>query len=113
MSETIGQWWEQEEPPRTAYEDAVEQMHVDQVARHRCYREFEGYPHPGCAEFGPPDVWMCPQYGPFTLTVSSDGPDGRESEDVFACYEHAVETLAYDDDDDWFHTTATLKEMQL
>lgn len=45
-----------------------------------------GYPHEGCAEFGPPDTFTCGARARFV--VHEDAPWGNE--EWFGCVEHAL-----------------------
>jgi hypothetical protein len=50
----------------------------------KCDAVFEGYPHPGCAKFGPPDHWECDADA--VGTVEGVGPFGTWR--FYGCAEH-------------------------
>lgn len=54
-----------------------------------------GYPHEGCAEFGPPDEFHCTD--PARLVVSWSAPYGDSV--MFVCATHGLEMLAVGGDD--------------
>lgn len=61
-----------------------------------CFYEWSGYPHPGCAEFGPPDTFSCQAEATVYvwLPPTNDGPYPDEDGTVLAaCDEHAVDPL--------------------
>lgn len=79
-----------------------------------CEMTFEGYPHPGCAEFAEPDTWGCPneattliiyddpqsrweweKYGPFTQEEidRSDGHLSHYTFQMLVCSDHVAYIL--------------------
>ena len=57
----------------------------DETVAPGCMYVWSGYPHPGCAEFAPPDEWHCPKKATHRMTLV--GPYGPEL--LLACCEHA------------------------
>lgn len=60
-----------------------------------CEFTMTGYPHPGCAEFGPPDEMVCTapatKRATWTSHMNPAPPHASYTESMLVCDEHAVE----------------------
>jgi hypothetical protein len=65
-----------------------------------------GYPHPGCAEFGPPDEWRC--NGPAVKVAEITDKQYEFTGWLRMCQHHLDEFVEYGDDG---YTTYKLEEM--
>jgi hypothetical protein len=58
-----------------------------------CEFEGSGYPHEGCAEFGPPDTWGCDRKAVAWVEFTSDGFAGRSTASFLLCEEHKEQAV--------------------
>lgn len=80
-------------------EETIARMVADGDRKLLCQWTDTGYPHPGAAEFGEPDVFFCEADGEF-LIWQDDEPfthpeDGLSCDALRFCARHAAQALAH------------------
>lgn len=74
-------------------QQAINEGVADAIHRAKglCMHVWEGYPHPGCAEFAEPDRAPCPDKATQIVVVHQRSPEGEFYDFVQYCAEHARE----------------------
>lgn len=80
----------------TPPEDAADTAWLIHTARHRaagkCETEWSGYPHGGCAEYGPPDRGVCPDTATHIAVFTAADPYGPpQTMTVQVCAAHGAD----------------------